>query len=251
MPRKQRMTWPGYYHVISRGVERRKVFLDDEDFDQFLQILISVKSSYKITVHVFCLMSNHYHLLLETEQKNISEAMRYLNAQYAGWFNRKYHRSGHLWQGRFKSYYLYDEKHFWTVSKYIERNPVVAGMVSEISSYRYQSLHQRLVRDIYLPLLDGTKINTMTTMEYKEFVDIELTGFELEFVYKEPKIKFLKDGTVDVKSRRLETFFEVPDGTSRNERINKAVDYGYTQSEVAQYLGLSAMAISKIIQKKA
>lgn len=243
------MTWPGYYHVISRGVERRKVFLDDDDFEQFLGLLSSVKEQYSMDVHAFCLMNNHYHLLIETHIKNISEAMRYLNSQYSAWFNRKYKRSGHLWQGRYKSYYLYDEKHFWTVAKYIERNPLVAGMVTDVNAYRYQSLYQRIHSDKYVSLVEGSKIEEMTTMDYLEFVSYALDNKELDFVYKTPQVKFFQDGTVDVLDRRLNSFFETDDQLSRNEKVISAVNYGYTQTEVAQYLGLSAMAVSKIVKQ--
>jgi REP element-mobilizing transposase RayT len=108
MPRKPRLTHPGYYHVLSRGVERRQVFLEKEDFHYFLTLLAHIKDQFSITVHAFCLMDNHYHVLVQTYRENISEAMQYLNANYSARFNRKYKRSGHLWQGRYKSYLLFD-----------------------------------------------------------------------------------------------------------------------------------------------
>ena len=79
MPRKYRITEVGFYHIISRGVERRLVFLDEDDFDMFLEVLKFVSKSYGITIHSYCLMSNHYHLLIETTQTNISKiGVRYL-----------------------------------------------------------------------------------------------------------------------------------------------------------------------------
>ena len=87
-------------------------------------------------------MTNHYHLLLETKEHNLSKVMQHLNDKYSKYFNKKYKRVGPLWQGRFKSLPLYDEAQFWMVSKYIERNPIKAGIVTMIDRYKYQSFFQ-------------------------------------------------------------------------------------------------------------
>lgn len=132
MPRKDRITESGYYHIINRGVERRNVFLEPEDYDKFLDILLEMKKFYNITIHAYCLMTNHYHILFETTQTNLSDAVQFLNSLYSIYFNKKYKRNGHLWQGRYKSYYLYDDAHFWIVAKYIERNPIKSEMVKNV-----------------------------------------------------------------------------------------------------------------------
>lgn len=248
MPRKPRITLPGFYHVISRGVEQRNVYLEDEDFQQFLDILLFVKNNYNLVVHSFCLMNNHYHIILQTELSNISEAMRYLNSQYSVWFNRKYKRSGHLWQGRFKSYYLYDDAHFWTVTKYIERNPLVAGIMNKIELYRFQSLYQRQKNDKYITLLKGSMIFGMTHKQYKNFVDECLSTDELDFVYKSPKILILNDGAVTILNQRLSSFFETPETLTRNQKIVNAANYGYSQTDIARYVGLSVTFVSKILR---
>ncbi len=86
-------------------------------------------------------MSNHYHLLIETTQENLSKYMKHLNASYAIWFNRKYSRSGHLRQGRFKSWYVTDESYLYTLIGYIENNPVKAGMVKKPGEYLYSAIN--------------------------------------------------------------------------------------------------------------
>ena len=139
MPRKPRIIEPGFYHILNRGVERRNIYLEEEDYDKFIDILKKIFKQYNITLHAYCLMTNHYHLLLETNENNISDAMKKLNSFYSIYFNKKYNRSGHLWQGRFASYYLYDDVHFWYVAKYIERNPIKANMIKRIDHYKYQS----------------------------------------------------------------------------------------------------------------
>ena len=105
MPRKPRIEMTGYHHVLNRGVEKRKVFLDNEDFNTFLKLLCGACQIHGVTLHSYALMDNHYHLLIETTRENLSMFMRRVNADYAIHFNKRYKRSGHLWQGRFKSWY--------------------------------------------------------------------------------------------------------------------------------------------------
>ncbi len=90
--------------------------------------------SYGITVHNYCLMSNHYHLLIEIEQEVLSKYMKQLNSNYAIYFNKKYKRSGHLWQGRFKSWYVTDEAYLYTLMLYIEQNPLKSKEVKELEA---------------------------------------------------------------------------------------------------------------------
>ena len=246
MSRKQRITEPGFYHIISRGVERRNVFLDEDDFDRFLTILHLEFKLYEIIVHSFCLMTNHYHLLLEIKQSNISDAMKRVNSLYSIYFNKKYKRSGHLWQGRFASYYLYDDTHFWYVTKYIERNPIAAHMVNIIDTYKYQSFYQWKFKSDYYELIKGSKIFDMRLDEYEEFIGSNIQDELLDKIYVSPKY-IKKDGKMVILFKRVETFFEKDKDINRNENIKKAYEYGYTKSEIASFLELSHTAISKIV----
>lgn len=247
MPRKQRITEPGFYHIINRGVERRNVFLDEDDFHRFLSILNQEFKFFDIVLHCFCLMTNHYHLLLETKQPNISDAMKRVNSLYSIYFNKKYKRSGHLWQGRFTSYYLYDDVHFWYVSKYIERNPIAANMVNAIDEYQYQSFYQWKFKSDYHHLVKDSKILDMTQDEYEEFISSDIQEEFLEKIYMSPRY-IKKDGAMKILYKRLETFFEKDKDINRNINIKKAYNYGYTKSELAKYLELSHTAVSKVIK---
>ena len=248
MPRKYRITDAGFYHVINRGVERRDVFLEEEDFTKFIDLLQFIKEKFKIKIHSFCLMTNHYHLLIETINDNISDAIRYLNSMYSSWFNKKYTRSGHLWQGRFKSYYLYDDAHFWIVSKYIERNPIEAGMVSNIEEYKHQSLFIRINNNH--KLLENSMIFDMSLLEYIAFINDAFDEKTLAFIYSTPKISKNVDGTMVILNKRLTSFFEINEVFTRNEKILNANVYGYTQTQIASYLDLSVSAINKIISQQ-
>ena len=139
MARRTRIEEVGYYHILNRGVERRDVFLCADDKDKFVEIMGESASLYHFVVHSFCLMDNHYHFLLETKEKSLSLLMKQINSRYSIYFNRKYKRVGHLWQGRFKSWYVYDQSYLYSLIKYIESNPVKADITAKIGDFRYAS----------------------------------------------------------------------------------------------------------------
>jgi REP element-mobilizing transposase RayT len=112
MARPLRIEYPGaVYHVTSRGDARRKIFMDDSDRQQFLNILGSTIGKYNWLCHAYCLMDNHYHLLIETPDPNLSLGMRQLNGVYTQFFNRHSKRPGHVFQGRFKAILVDKESH--------------------------------------------------------------------------------------------------------------------------------------------
>jgi len=148
MPRRPRIEIPGFYHIINRGVEQREVFQEPEDYQYFEELMCFYGKSFGITMHNYCLMSNHYHLLIEITQENLSKFMRQLNMNYAIYFNKKYKRVGHLWQGRFKSWYVTDEAYLYTLMLYIEQNPLKANMVKELEEHPYSSYHYFMEKEI-------------------------------------------------------------------------------------------------------
>lgn len=115
----------GWYHVASRGIERRAIFDTERDYKHFLELAEEMSGRYCVEVHAYCLMSNHYHLLIRTPLANASKAIQWLNVSYSVWFNRKRERVGHVFQGRFKSI-LIDDNGSWTLmaSVYIHLNPI-------------------------------------------------------------------------------------------------------------------------------
>ena len=109
MARRSRIELAGKYHIINRGVAQMQVFEESADYAYFEELMCFYAKSYGITIHNYCFMSNHYHILLEITQENLSKFMRQLNMNYSIYFNKKNRRTGHLWQGRFKSWYVTDE----------------------------------------------------------------------------------------------------------------------------------------------
>ena len=119
------MDYPGaWYHVMNRGIERRSVFLDDDERPSFLRLLASLEEQFGVEVHAYCLMDSHYHLALHTPEANLSRAMRWLGQSYTQGFNRRHDRVGPLFQGRFKSVPVDPENWLVELSVYIHLNPL-------------------------------------------------------------------------------------------------------------------------------
>lgn len=112
------------YHITSRGNERRNIFANDPDRDFFLKTLKESLNTYNVILYSYVLMSNHFHLLLETPLANLSEFMRQFNITYTSYYNRKYNRVGHLYQGRYKSILVQKDNYLHILSRYIHLNPV-------------------------------------------------------------------------------------------------------------------------------
>lgn len=142
MPRRARqLAESGYYHVMFRGVNRDAIFLEDVDRVRFLDVLMIVKQATGLQVLAYCLMTNHVHLVLGVRGAPIGDCMKRLGVRYAGWFNRKYGRVGHLFQDRFGSRPVDDDPYLITVVRYVWRNPVEAGLVADPADYEWSSCH--------------------------------------------------------------------------------------------------------------
>ncbi len=140
MGRPLRIEYPGaHYHVTSRGNERKDVFKSQKDREQFLLYLESAVSRYDAVIHAYSLMSNHYHLLLETPSGNLSKIMQHINGAYTNYFNVKRKRNGHLFQGRYKAIVIEVDEYAQQLSRYIHLNPVRSGMVTKPEEYRWSS----------------------------------------------------------------------------------------------------------------
>lgn len=141
MPRKPRLEVEGLcYHVIARGIERRQLFKEREDYRFFLDHLSEVLVATQIDCYAFCLMPNHLHLLLKQKSIPISRAMRRLLTRYALYFNKKYRRSGHLFQNRYKAIICQEEPYLLELIRYIHLNPVrakIASTMEELSRYPF------------------------------------------------------------------------------------------------------------------
>ena len=136
------MDYPdAFYHVLSRGNERKEIFRDEKDHLRFLDTLGKMVERFKLEVHAYVLMKNHFHLLVHTKEANLSRAIQWLGVSYSVWFNRRHQRSGHLFQGRFKSFLIENDRYFTAMCLYIHGNPLRAGVVKRLLDYWWSSYH--------------------------------------------------------------------------------------------------------------
>jgi putative transposase len=131
----------GIYHIMLRGIDKRNLFFDDEDRARFIENLIKSREKGKFENLGYCLMDNHIHLLLK-ESEDIGTSMKRITVSYAGWNNRKYERTGHLFQNRYLSEPVEKEGYLLTVLRYIHQNPVKAGIVKAAADYQWSSYQQ-------------------------------------------------------------------------------------------------------------
>jgi len=168
MVRPLRIQFEGaVYHITSRGNEKREIFKDDADRLRFLEILELSLNTYQVLLYCYMLMENHYHLLVETPQGNVSEFMRHFNITYTSYYNKRHNRVGHLYQGRYKSILVDKESYLTILSRYIHLNPIRAGEVIDwparekekyLKTYPWSSLLGCINEDRRLPFIDYSLI---------------------------------------------------------------------------------------------
>lgn len=282
MARPLRIEYAGaVYHITSRGNEGKPIFMDNDDRLLFFDTLQRVNVRYNWLCHSYCLMDNHYHLVIETPDGNLSLGMRHLNGIYTQTFNRRHERAGHVFQGRFKAILIDKESHLAEVCRYVVLNPVRAGMVKRLEDWKWSSYratagteapHSCLTTDWIIGLF--AKRREVAKRKYREFV---LAGTAEESIwnkvqgqillgsegFRERFLDYLR-GREDVKEipksqrlmgrpslKQLWKGVKWEDREKRDELIRDAVQkYGYRLSEVAQHVKLHYSTVSRIASAK-
>ncbi|MFH1846882.1 MAG: transposase [Candidatus Omnitrophota bacterium] len=246
MARPLRIEYPGaMYHVTSRGNDGQEIFKSDRDRERFLGYLTQVKDKFKTTIHVYNLMTNHYHLEIETPEGNLSKVMQYINSSYTLYYNTKRRKKGHLFQGRYKAILVEKNEYMKELSRYIHLNPIKAKMVErpeeyEWSSYRYylnsKGKPDFLETDFILSCFEGDK------NEYKRFVEMGITE-KVRDVLKEVRcgtilgddefIKGIKEKYLKGRkdSEDLPALRSLKKEVNIEERIDKIVEKRYKGKE--------------------
>ncbi len=282
MARPLRIEYPGaVYHVTSRGNEKKPVFKDDADRQNFLNTLQHANKSYNWTCHAYCLMTNHYHLLIETPDGNLALGMRQLNGVYTQLFNKLHGRCGHLFQGRYKAILIQKDSHLLEVCRYVVLNPVRARMVEKPNEWKWSSYlatagrgkaHASLTTDWVLGQFSNKR--GKAEVKYREFVS---WGIGKPTIWTEVRGQMLlgEESFVDKLTDHLKKHKNIPEITrsqrytdrpsleklftekilrdmaKRNKAINDAVEkHGYRQREVADHLGMYFTSISRIVTKR-
>ncbi|WP_310442516.1 transposase [Sulfurimonas sp.] len=252
MPTRLRVDLAGYHHIINRGVNRCDIFNCNDDKEMLLQIINKSALLHKTTLHDYCLMDNHYHLLIETQKENLSSFMRIVNANYAKYFNKKYKRSGHLWQDRYKSKYITSENYLYSLIRYIENNPLEAFMVDKVSTYPYTLSFIIFNAKHYYPCCgDSILIKQFDLKTLNEFLGEPISEKELQYLKTKEKQKiFIEDAILHIKQEKQfeEHFYEVCTKANRNLAILNAYQDGYPQASIASYLNVSKSLISKVVK---
>jgi REP element-mobilizing transposase RayT len=279
MARPLRIEYPdAVYHVTSRGNAKNKIFSDDQDRETFLTTLGSVVKRYNWLCHAYCLMNNHYHLMVETPDANLSIGMRQLNGIYTQKYNRRHHKPGHLFQGRFKAIVVQKENYLLELCRYVVLNPVRAGVVEkpeawEWSSYRstagLRKERDYLTTDWILGLFNSKR--SLAQKQYRVFVREGIhRGFPWDelrgqvLLGEEGFVEKFKDLLEDKKQLkeipRLQRYVSRPtlDKIFRGQKAKAQRDgsihaahmsHGYTLKEIADYLRIHYTTVSKVIAK--
>ncbi|PMJ90631.1 transposase [Vibrio sp. 10N.261.55.A7] len=276
MSRPLRIEYAGaLYHVTSRGNARQPIYLDEADFALFLDVLADTCRRFNWVIHSYCLMTNHYHLLVETPDGNLSKGMRQLNGVYTQKFNRKHNRVGHLYQGRYKAILVDKDAYLLEVGRYILLNPVRAHMVDTPDEYPWSSwdciIGKKEAPDwlaVNQTLLQFGKQKNKAKLRYQQFV-LERIGVPLwsnlkqqvylgsdEFVNKHLPNADLEEGDmkeIPAKQRQAKPLslkeYEANED-NRNDAIIAAFrSGGYTQKEIGEYYGLHYSRISRIVAR--
>jgi putative transposase len=280
MSRPLRIEFPGaVYHVTARGNARNNIFLDDEDRENFLSLLASIVKRYNWLCHAYCLMDNHYHLMIETIDGNLSMGMRQLNGIYTQKYNRRHQRTGHILQGRFKALLVEKESYLLELCRYVVLNPVRASLVQAPEDWKWSSYKATagfdqgpdfLTTDWTLALFNDKQKKAHGL--YRSFVKegigqrspwVELRGQILlggenffqrfkDLLEDKKKVKEITRPQRFVDRPGLDTVFNVFQTIGeRDHAISRAhLNHGYTLKEIAVHLGLHYTTVSKVIGRK-
>ena len=190
MSRPLRIEYPGaWYHVMNRGAGRQAIFAHDDHRALYLELLREIVEMFKVEVHAYCLMDNHYNLLIKAPHANLSRAMRHLNGVYTQRFNRSVKTDGSLFRGRYKAIIVDADAYLLSVSRYIHRNPVEADIVKKAERYAWSSYRAYIGLDIPPPWL--TRSDTLSMIgqrnrerRYQDFIEAGLDQATADFYGK-------------------------------------------------------------------
>jgi len=246
MSRPLRIQYPdAWYHVMNRGRRGESVFLETRDYSVFVELLKEVVDMYKVRVAAYCLIPNHYHLLIQTPGGNLARSMRHLNGIYTQRFNRVHHCDGQLFRGRYKSILVDADSYLLELVRYIHRNPLEAGLVKELNKYAWSShkgylsnakkwdwLHKSFILSLF------AKDRREGINGYKKFILME-TPEEINRIFSQSKFPSML-GSESFINRVKEKFFhkklhdEIPESrrlAPESEEIKKSICKAYCIEE--------------------
>lgn len=274
MARPLRLEFPGaVYHVLARGNCKEPIYLEDADFSGFLSLLAETRGRFNWLVHAYCLMTNHYHLLIETPDANLSRGMRHLNGVYTQRFNRRHKRVGHVFQGRYKALLVQKDAYLLELSRYIVLNPVRARMVQSVDAWKWSSYRFTIGISTPPPWLETDWLlaqfgpqRSSAVSAYRHYVASGMYA-DSPFEHIEDQL-YLGDAAFVKRLRNRNTLPDMSETTSvhrramaltleeyasrwpRDEAMARAYLSGaYTMREIAAYHQVHYMTVSRAVRR--
>lgn len=269
MARPLRLEFPGaIYHLTSRGNARQKVFFTAGDRESFLSTLSGVVRRYDWICHAYCLMANHYHLLVETPKGNLSIGMRQLNGIYTQSFNRRHNRVGHLFQGRFKAIVVERDSHLLELCRYIVLNPARVKSSAKASSWKWSS-YRATAGLVSVPEFLHTdwilgqfgKSRSRAQQQYREFVRDGMANRPWDDL--KGQIYLASEAFIEKHASSKKNSKEIPRAQLRAARLSleqilgrrgekaiaEAYQQGYRLNEIAAHLGVHYATVSRRLKR--
>lgn len=278
MARPLRLEFSGaLYHIMSRGNAKAPIFIDDADRIKFIDILAKTIQDYRWTCHAYCLMGNHYHLLIETPDITLSAGMHLLNGMYTQAFNHRHHRTGHVFEGRFRSILVEKESYLLELTRYIVLNPVRSGLTTNPADYRWSSYNATcgsvetpgfLHTDWILEQFGAVRSSAVSA--YVEFVND--TSRLVTSIIDDDRQPFLgTESFINEMKLKMEDAFPREEAGKPHHKINRQeigelfgskslsrkernmkvmiafFELGYSKKEIAEATGLHLSSIGRII----
>ena len=183
MPRVARGLVDGFtYHILNRGNGGQTIFHKDQDYRVFANLMDEAKARYSVKIFAYCLLPNHFHIVvMPLQAEELSKWMQWLMTSHVRRYHRHYGTSGHVWQGRFKSFLIQEDAHLLTVLRYVEGNPVRAGLVSSASEWSWSSHKERIGEK---PRLSIDEVPVELSKDWGGYVDAPLIKRELDMLRK-------------------------------------------------------------------
>lgn len=263
MGRKPRRVSKGaLYHIVQRGNNRNYVYENITDKNCFLRLLVESKEVGRYRILYYVLMDNHYHLILESGEVPYWKGLQWLNTTYSKYYNKKYNRSGGIYEGRYSAWEIGDTRHYYQLLKYIAENPVKAGIVKKPRDYRW-SAHPDIIAsrnqivDVARTLSYFPGPLSKAKAEYIDLIEHERTiksDYGLVPTKDEQKLKDALDFILSTFSFPEQVVENIRQGrkatkvkTERDQFIAAAYQAGFSVREIAEYLSLSYEGVRKII----
>lgn len=264
----------GIYHVIARGNNKEYIFKESIDKGYFIKIVKESMEGMNYRLYGYVLMDNHYHLLLQVFDKKLQEIMHQINNKYSKYFNYKYKRVGHVFQGRYKAILVQDERYLVSLLRYIHQNPLKAGMCKKIEEYKWSS-------DIFYRTNNSSFINIATILDMLDNDRKEAINKYIEYMKQEEKMDYENAKVVgdeayqlmcstkrniEPKKRLDEILFDqgmsqelyelIKNGSRRRDLTEYKINYvkegmrlNYTHQEIANNIDMTAPAIRNLISR--